>query len=225
MDDRVEDVEDSLRRRTRQMESLADLGQRAIEGVGLSALVAQACVCLAEDVDASWCAVLEPHEGSLVQRGEPPAWGADLVHLAATEGQTEIGDDRIVLPIRGLGAVAVAAPRGGTLSRQDLYFVRTVAHLLGAAGQREQHERALRAASERMEQALRASKAGAWESDLQRRKYHWSPELRQLLGLGEGDEPSEQLWQELLHPDDRERAHRASRAVVEQGSTSTSKCA
>lgn len=52
----------------------------------------------------------------------------------------------------------------------------------------------------------RAVKIGFWDWDLVTGKLTWPTELFELFGLPKTDEPSFDLWLDILHPDDRELA-------------------
>ncbi|MCC6751132.1 MAG: PAS domain S-box protein [Deltaproteobacteria bacterium] len=70
--------------------------------------------------------------------------------------------------------------------------------------QREADATALRQLSERLSQALRASKAGAWEWEVIADRMFWSDEIYPLMGLEPGSiVPSVQSWVDRVHPDDR----------------------
>ena len=54
-------------------------------------------------------------------------------------------------------------------------------------------------------QALEAAHAGVWQWDLKTNELFWSDEIWHLSGLKRGGEkPSFKLWEESIHPDDRE---------------------
>ena len=86
---------------------------------------------------------------------------------------------------------------------------------LGAVGTvrdiTEQYE-----ALQRMEEAERLAAVGIWEIDLDTREVFWSPGIYRILGLEPGSvEPSEDIWRERMHPDDRDVSYgRMERAVA-----------
>jgi PAS domain S-box-containing protein len=58
----------------------------------------------------------------------------------------------------------------------------------------------------RMKMALRVSKSGAWDWDIQKNTFYWSDEFLQLFGLPENTIPGFEAWTKALHPDDIEIA-------------------
>ena len=82
---------------------------------------------------------------------------------------------------------------------------------------RKQAQEALRQESERFMALARVSNTGVWEWDAPAAHLWCSPEYFSMLGRSSADYaasidqhglPLEQVWLELLHPDDREQAHR-----------------
>jgi PAS domain S-box-containing protein len=73
--------------------------------------------------------------------------------------------------------------------------------------ERKQVESALIDSKTRLCQALDAAHAGVWELDLIAFENFWSDEIWNLFGLERGDKPPTfQLWNSIIHPDDREMA-------------------
>ncbi len=63
---------------------------------------------------------------------------------------------------------------------------------------------------QRLTHALEAAGAGIWEWNLESGKNIWSDELWALCGLTKGEkEPSFNLWENTIHPEDRERVARS----------------
>ncbi len=83
---------------------------------------------------------------------------------------------------------------------------------------RQQAEQALRESEERFDLAVRGSTDGLWDwPDMSVDKTWWSPRYFELLGYKEGDfEPNILTLEELLHPDDLERASEAWRLHLEE---------
>ncbi|HUZ16740.1 MAG TPA: PAS domain S-box protein, partial [Spirochaetia bacterium] len=75
---------------------------------------------------------------------------------------------------------------------------------------------------ERRKLAMEAAGAGAWERDLESGTNVWSPELWELYGRPpDSVAPSQEEWQKLVHPDDREWVFRAVNESATQGSELT----
>ncbi len=76
--------------------------------------------------------------------------------------------------------------------------------------ERERAERELRDVTTRLQQALRAARAGTWEADVETGGGYWSDESYRLLGFEPGSVvPSYDIWLECIHPEDRELASEA----------------
>ena len=75
--------------------------------------------------------------------------------------------------------------------------------------ERKRAEAELRRANERLELALRASRAGTWDWDVASGALAWSPEMFGLFGLDPGKHTATfEAWDGALHPEDLELAHR-----------------
>jgi PAS domain S-box-containing protein len=72
-------------------------------------------------------------------------------------------------------------------------------------------EEALRKSEERFSLAMEASKDGIWDWDLTTGKIYCSPSLTSMLGYDSNDViESVDQWQELIHPDDRQKAYQSN---------------
>ena len=82
--------------------------------------------------------------------------------------------------------------------------------------ERQQLEVALKESEERLQVALKASRMGMWNWNLQRGKITWSDNLEALFGLEPGEfDGSFEMFVAGLHPDDRDRVIAAvDRAIV-----------
>ena len=70
----------------------------------------------------------------------------------------------------------------------------------------ERRRRRLAHLSKRLELALDVSRIGVWQFETATRRLEWDARIYEMYGLSPAVQPSEQLWADLLHPDDRERA-------------------
>lgn len=78
--------------------------------------------------------------------------------------------------------------------------------------ERKQAEEALREAETRWSFALDSSGQAVWDLDFAKRKAFYSPAWKAMLGYGVNEIPPEMdVWESLLHPDDRERILKADR--------------
>ena len=79
-------------------------------------------------------------------------------------------------------------------------------------------EMAVQQAKDRLELAQEAGKIGVFDIDLLTGQVLWSEKLVAMLGLAPGTQArTQQDWQELLHPDDRDRAVAAFAAALAGG--------
>lgn len=83
--------------------------------------------------------------------------------------------------------------------------------------ERKRAEAELRASQERLTQALRAARAGAWEWDMITGHVIWSEENFLVMGLNPAtDTAAYDHWLSAVHPDDRATANAQVAEVVEQ---------
>ena len=72
------------------------------------------------------------------------------------------------------------------------------------ADKRKRAEEALRVSDERIRQAVRAANLGLFEHDHRMDVIQWSPEMRQVYGIGPDEPVSIPMILAFCHPDDRE---------------------
>ncbi len=76
--------------------------------------------------------------------------------------------------------------------------------------------RTIQRANERLGLALEASRAGAWDWDIQHNTFDWSPEFLEIFGMPPGTIAGFETWTQAVHPDDREIAGRRIQDSIEQ---------
>ncbi|MFO7911046.1 MAG: PAS domain S-box protein [Desulfotignum sp.] len=77
--------------------------------------------------------------------------------------------------------------------------------------ERKQTEEALRKSEERFSLAMEASKDGIWDWDLTTGDIYCSPALTSMLGYGSTEVIKHiDNWQDLIHPEDRQKAYQAN---------------
>ncbi len=85
-------------------------------------------------------------------------------------------------------------------------------------GARKAAEEEVARSEERLKEAQEIAHVGHWEYDLVSDTLFWSDEVYRILGFEPGElVPTFEVFQSLLHPDDRERVLAAFAAHVEQG--------
>ena len=62
----------------------------------------------------------------------------------------------------------------------------------------------LSAKESRLQMAIAATNLGTWEYNMSNGDLYWSPECRQIYGIGPGQLPTMELFSEHIHPEDRE---------------------
>ncbi len=62
-----------------------------------------------------------------------------------------------------------------------------------------------------------ASGIGTWDWDLLTNKVTWSPELYRVLEISEEVEPSLEIWERSVHPEDRESTYHLLKEALESG--------
>lgn len=70
---------------------------------------------------------------------------------------------------------------------------------------RRRSETALRESEERLQLATSVADLGTFDWDLAANKIGWSEKIREILGLSNSVEITQEAWRKLIHPDDRER--------------------
>ena len=87
--------------------------------------------------------------------------------------------------------------------------------ILSDITEQKQIEEELLESKTRFSQALEAASAGVWEWHLKTNELFWSDELWQLSGLKRGGEKQTfKLWEDSIHPDDRELVLQSVTAAV-----------
>ena len=79
-------------------------------------------------------------------------------------------------------------------------------------------EKALRESEERLHLAQQVARVGTFEWNIKSGMNRWTPELERIYGLSPGSFPGTQpAWEELVHPEDREKAVRALGKAMKDG--------
>ncbi len=116
------------------------------------------------------------------------------------------------------GSIHWLTSRGMPLFEGDGRLSRYIGTVIDIT-ERKQIELELLESERRLGQALEAARAGVWEWDLITNDNIWSSEIWRLYGLEpRSANPSFQLWQSSIHPDDRQTAVSAVTGAAESGS-------
>ena len=77
--------------------------------------------------------------------------------------------------------------------------------------ERKSIEEALSKSEQRLEDVQKVAQIGTWEWDSNNKKAFWSDENYRIMGFEPGEtEPSHELFQSFIHPDDKERVFKAA---------------
>jgi PAS domain S-box-containing protein len=101
-------------------------------------------------------------------------------------------------------------------------------HLIGASKiarditERKRLEQSLRTSEERLRLSHQVTGVGAWEWNGVTNEVFWSPEYREIYGLGAEEEPSFEKGMAVVVEEDREGIHRAISQALESGEEFTS---
>ena len=120
---------------------------------------------------------------------------------------------------RVLGTFALYFHTPGRPTERHRRLIEMATHTAAIAIVKHQETHALRASEERLRLAVTGGNVGIWHWDVATNRLSWSDHLRVMVGWpGEADEPSRQVFVELIHPDDRERIETAlQHALAEHG--------
>jgi PAS domain S-box-containing protein len=120
--------------------------------------------------------------------------------------------------VNGVIEVAYREPRPeqatGPFLAEETTLLSSLAEMIRAAIDRQNAERSLREAHERMNLAFRAARMGLWEWDVVRNTVHWSEQLSDMLGLSGVGAGKFAENSHIIHPEDRDRVlERLARAA------------
>jgi PAS domain S-box-containing protein len=102
-------------------------------------------------------------------------------------------------------------------SGKEKLYVRTD-ECEGESSGREQIVLALRESEARLRLAQQVAKIGTFEWNIQTGMNKWTPELEAMYGLQPGSFPgTEEAWEQLVHPEDRQEAVRRVNEAMEKG--------
>ena len=102
------------------------------------------------------------------------------------------------------------------VERRTLELNETNASLQAEIAERERAEKQLRTSEERFDLAVQGSNDGLWDWDISTDKEWWSPRFYGLLGYEVGEiEASYPSFQDLLHPEDKDRTLELVRAHLD----------
>ncbi len=122
---------------------------------------------------------------------------------------------RIIRPVDGAHRYLEA--RGYLQRDENGRPLRVIGLNRDITAERQQREQ-LRAYTERLQLALRASGYGVWDMDAVGQKIYWDARQCEIYGVKSDEfDGTTDAWLKLIHPDDREKTEASIRATVESG--------
>jgi PAS domain S-box-containing protein len=105
---------------------------------------------------------------------------------------------------RPFGVLGAHTTRHQTFTKDEIYFLQSIANILAAAIERQQVENALKESEERCQLVVQGSNDGIWDWNVQNHQVFFSTRWKEMLGYEE-DEISDYFdeWAARVHPDDR----------------------
>ncbi|BAY78653.1 multi-sensor signal transduction histidine kinase [Nostoc linckia NIES-25] len=105
---------------------------------------------------------------------------------------------------RPFGVLGAHTIRHQTFTKDEIYFLQSVANVLAAAIERQRVENALKESQERYQLVVRGTNDGIWDWNVQNDRVFFSTRWKQMLGYEE-DEIADDLdeWATRVHPDDK----------------------
>ena len=107
------------------------------------------------------------------------------------------------------GTINFSSSKPKHFSAADKDYMELLARWVGAVLERTQAEEDLRENEARLSEAQRMAKLGTWIWDIPKDSVVWSDQLYEIFGVPHSIEVSNQLYEELIHPDDRDHVRRA----------------
>ncbi|MEH2068876.1 MAG: PAS domain-containing protein [Nostoc sp.] len=104
---------------------------------------------------------------------------------------------------RPFGVLGAHTTRHQTFTKDEIYFLQSIANILAAAIERQRVENALKQSEERCQLVVRGNNDGIWDWNLKNNRVFFSTRWKEMLGYQE-EEISNNLdeWITRVHPDD-----------------------
>ncbi|MFN2587062.1 MAG: ATP-binding protein [Actinomycetota bacterium] len=153
-------------------------------------------------------------------QGLSPREAADLAASFATGGAETPpeGTGTVAVPMRSGKLVVVTSPYTPFFGQEETDELRRLALLADLALARTEHSRRERQLTEQLLEAQQIARTGSWRWDIERDRITWSDQMYRMLGFEPGEfEPTSDVYQRHMHPEDREIAQEQSRRALEEG--------
>ncbi len=124
---------------------------------------------------------------------------------------------------RPFGVLGTYTTTPRDFSRDDIYFLQSIANLLAAAIERRLTEERLRESEERFQIVARATNDAIWDWDLQTNHRWWNESIHTLFGYPPQEvDPYITWWRDRIHPNDKHRILLDIQNIIDKGQQSWS---
>ncbi|MDQ4124548.1 MAG: PAS domain-containing protein, partial [Actinomycetota bacterium] len=128
------------------------------------------------------------------------------------------GSGTITVPMRSGKLVVVTSPYTPFFGQEEMDELRRLALLADLALARTEHSRRERELTDQLLQAQRLARIGSWEWEVPTGTVKWSDQMYRMLGYEPGEvEATGDLYNEHVHPEDRDLVSAKSQEVLEGG--------
>ncbi len=150
--------------------------------------------------------------------GLSPHEAADLARSVAAGGETPPGTGTVTIPMRSGKLVVVTSPYTPFFGQEETDELRRLALLADLALARTEHSRRERELTDQLLEAQRIARIGSWQWDAAKDRVTWSDQMYRMLGFEPGEfEPTSEIYNEHVHPEDRELVAAKGREATERG--------
>ncbi len=152
--------------------------------------------------------------------GLSPRAAADLAASFATGGTEAApeGAGAVSVPMRSGKLVVVTSPYTPFFGQEETDELRRLALLADLALARTEHSRRERELTDQLLEAQRLARIGSWQWDIVTDHIRWSDQMYRMLGFEPHEfDPTSEIYQQHVHPDDRDFVQEQSRRALEEG--------
>ncbi|MEF8828097.1 MAG: PAS domain S-box protein [Haloarcula sp.] len=144
-------------------------------------------------------------------------------HADRYNPDTDISSE-ILLPLGDHGVLTAASTSADAFEDASVSLLRTLAANTEEALSRLDRQRELKTLTERHELALEGAELGVWDWNVQTDEVTFDERWAEMLGYSLDElDPTVDTWDELIHPEDRERTYEALNAHLD-GETEIYEC-